>query len=197
MNLRWNPFGEVPERDRGALAIVDMDTPALAARLAQPGFAVELVGACGRGKSMHLHALRAHLGGAPVTLVHEDPRPPIPEAPVVFVDESQRLAKRVRRALFRRRASFVLATHESHADELAEAGIEWVTIAVGGAPSPEKLRAIVARRIAWARRAEGPLPDVAPALLEALSARHGDDLRAIEDALYDHFQAMREPRHEV
>lgn len=195
LNLRWNPFGEVPQRDRGRLAVIDADLSPIVARLQEPGFALELVGHCGRGKSSHLYALhdalRSHFVALPVTYVDIGARPHIPNAPVVLVDESQHLSRWARRRLFRRRASFVLATHDSHAAELCRAGISSETWRVGGL-DPARLREMVRRRIEWARLGPGPLPAVPGALLDALSQAHGDDLRAIGDALYDWFQRRKE-----
>lgn len=195
LNLRWNPFGEVPERDRGRLAVVDRDLSRVVTRLAAPGFAVELLGDCGRGKSSHLYAirdaLRERFGALPVTYVDIGARPDTPRAPVVLVDESQHLSPWARRRLFARRASFVLATHESHAGELRRAGVHCETWRVGG-PDAARLRAMVDRRVAWARLAPGPLPEVPDALLASLTRAHGDDLRAIGDALYDWFQRRKE-----
>lgn len=190
LNLRWNPFGEVPECDRGALTVPRFDVATEAARLAEPGHAIELVGERGRGKSMHLRALHDRYPDTPVTRIDPGERPPIPEARVVFVDESQQLDGRALRRLLSRRASFVLATHASHAGELRRAGLAFRSVAVGASEGPH-LRAIVARRLEWARRGPGPLPAVADALLESLLSRHGDDARAIEDELYDHFQRRR------
>jgi len=186
-NLRWNPFGEVPEAERGALTVPCFDVDAEVHALASPGHAVELVGDCGRGKSMHLLALHDHFSDSPMTRVDPGERPSIPRADVVFVDESQRLSRAVRRRLFSRRASFVLATHESHAEELREAGVACRSFAVARTDVTH-LRAIVQRRIEWARRGPGALPSVPTTLLEELSKRFADDLRGIEGALYTHFQ---------
>jgi hypothetical protein len=76
------------------------------------------LGDCGRGKSTHLHALHAQYPDVPLTYVGPGERPRIPAAPVVFVDEVQRLSRRRRARLFRRRASFVLTSHEDHGHEL-------------------------------------------------------------------------------
>jgi hypothetical protein len=56
-----------------------------------------------------------------------------------------------------------------------------------------RLRGIVERRIDWARRAPGPVPEVSDDALRALIRRHGDDVRAIEGTLYEAIQSMKEP----
>lgn len=191
LNLRWNPFGEVPPERRGALTVPTLDIEACALRLARPGFAVELLGAEGRGKSSHLLALRDRFPGRPVTYVEIGARPRVPRADVVFVDEAQRLAPLERARLFAREASFVLATHDSLGGELRAAGVEVLTHRVE-ALGPEQLAAFVERRLEWARLRPGPLPSVPLELLARLSREHGTDLRALGDALYVYFQRERD-----
>lgn len=190
LNLRRNPFGEVPADERGKLAVVDVER--FAARLAEPGFAVQFVGECGRGKSTHLRALREHFPQAPFVRVAERPRGfRMPKAPVVFVDEAQFLSRRQRRRAFRDDASYAVGSHEDLGRVFERAGLGWETVAVGGADTARVAR-IVERRIEWARRGPGPVPRLAEAAVEALVARHGDDVRAIEDHLYEVFQQLEE-----
>ena len=174
--------------DRPALAVVDVDLDAIAKRLAEPGFAVVFLGRAGRGKTTHLRALHARFSDLPYTYLPEDGQlPGIPRADVVFIDEVQRLAPARRERLFRRKASFALASHAVHTTELRGAGLDVEVFRVGGL-TPERLQRYVERRIEWARRAPGPLPEVPRPLLVRLRAHYGDDLRAIEDALYDWVQ---------
>ena len=190
LNLRRNPFGVVPREERGRLAVADVDR--FVERLARPGFAVEFVGDCGRGKSTHLHALWGHFPSAPYVRVAEQPRGlRAPSAAVIFVDEAQFLSWWQRRRLFRRAASFAVGTHESLAGVFRRAGLEYETVAVGGV-DVDKVQAMITRRLEWARRAEGQLPRVTPAAVGELVARHGDDLRAIEHHLYEVFQRLEE-----
>jgi len=188
LNLRWNPFGEVPWRDRARIAVSIVPLEPIVEALGRPGFAVELVGACGRGKSTHLAALHARFPRLPVTMVAPGTQPRIPTASVVFVDESQRLSRWRRRRLFRRPVSFALGTHESHGDELRAAGLRVRTIHV----AQRGLTEIVDARLRWARRGPGEVPRVPAGELDALVERHGDDQRAIEDALYLHYQRLRD-----
>ncbi len=192
LNLRRNPFAELADRDRPRAAVVELDVDALVARLARPGFAVELLGEAGRGKSTHLSVLHARFPSMPRTyLPEEPPLPSIPHAAVVFVDESQRLSRSERARLFAREASFVLATHECHERELRDAGLEVCTHHVGGLDLA-RLRAIVARRIELARLGAGPLPTIPALVLEEQLRIHGDDLRAIGGDLYDWVQRHKD-----
>ncbi len=193
LNLRRNPFGEVPQDERGALAVVDVEH--FVERLGQPGFAVQFIGECGRGKSTHLHALRQHFVDAPYVRVAEQPRgfrPP--PASVLFIDEAQFLSRRQRRRIFGRDASFAVGTHADLAGVFERAGLTYETVHVGGVDAA-RLRRIIERRMEWARRAPGPLPRVSPPAVAELVARHGDDLRAIEHHLYEVFQRLEEPCH--
>ena len=190
LNLRRNPFGEPPARAWAGLAVVEPIVDELARRLATPGFAVQVLGDAGRGKSTFLRVLHARFSDLPYTYLAEgEPPPPIPQAPIVFVDEAQRLAPRVRARLFSRRASFALASHADHERELGRAGVEVLAERVGALTSAKLVR-ICRRRIEWARRGAGPVPEVPASAAEQLIDQHGDDLRAIGDHLYEVFQTM-------
>jgi hypothetical protein len=191
LNLCRNPFGELEAHDRAALAVVEPALLERARELRRGGQALLFLGDCGRGKSTHLHALHALHPSAPLTYVGPGERPRIPAAPVVFLDEVQRLSSRRRARLFRRRASFVLGSHQDHGAELERAGLRVTTVRVGGVDA-HRLEHILARRIEAARRAPGPVPRIPRDTLEALTRQFGDDLRAIEDHLYGVFQALEE-----
>lgn len=192
LNLRRNPFGELPVAARAALAIVDV-SPELVARVRGGRFALLFVGPPGRGKTTHLDALAALLPGAPLVRVPIDaPPPPMPDAPVLLVDELHFVPPRARARLLARGPGLVATTHGDHARELARAGLPHTLVPVGGL-TPGRLLAVVERRVEWARRGPGPVPRLGPATAAALVARHGDDLRAIIDTLYDVVQALPAP----
>jgi hypothetical protein len=194
LNLRRNPFGEPPDEERAGLAVVDPGLlDRLARSLSEPGFAVQFMGDCGRGKSTHLHALRARFPDAPYVYFAEGERPqPIPRAPVLFLDETQRLPWRTRHQLFRRGVALALGTHRDHSRELVRAGCRVETVRLTGFPTPT-LRRIIERRIEWARRGPGPVPALGPGSVARLHDRFDGDLRAIEDHLYDVFQTLSAP----
>lgn len=175
-----------------------MDVPReLVARVRAGGFALLLTGPPGRGKTTHLLALAAGLPGAPLVRVPlEGPPPTIPDAPLLLLDELHLLPPRTRAALLARRPGLIATTHADHTDELARADLPWAAHAAGGLTPRavvDRLAAIVERRLLWARRGPGPGPIVPRATLEVLVARHGDDLRAILDVLYERVQAMTSP----
>jgi hypothetical protein len=190
LNLRVNPFGEIPLEERGALAIVDVSH--LIGPLSRPGFAAQFLGGMGRGKTTHLLALRQHFPDAPYYYFGVGvPIPAIAEAPLLFLDETQRLPRRLRAQLFHRSASFVIGTHMDHSSEFKRACLGYESVRIQGL-TVEHLQAIINRRIEWARRGPGPMPRVTPASTQYLLQRFGDDLRSMEAYLYEVFQDLME-----
>lgn len=190
LNLRRNPFGEVPAEQRGELGVVEIDR--FIERLAEPGFAVEFIGDSGRGKTTHMRALWDHFRPAPFLKVAEEPRDfSAPQASVLFIDEAQFLSRRQRRKLFELPASFVVGTHEPLTDTYRRVGLDFERVEVGRA-SVELVSEMIERRIEWARRDPGPVPAVSTAAAAALVDQHGDDLRAVEHHLYEVFQNLED-----
>jgi len=188
LNLRCNPFGELTPAE---LAIVRIDLEQIADRLREPGSAIQFLGKRGRGKSTHLFALRRCFPGAPYTHVARGaPVPDVPYAPVHFIDELQRIPWQRRASILRRPASFAIGSHRNHGGEFKRAGPAYETVRLRGLTHAQ-LRAIVDKRVHWARRsADQPVPTLSDAALAALIARYGDDLRAIEHRLYEVFQGL-------
>ena len=193
LNLRYNPFGELPSGERGNLAVPLVDMERLIDQLKQPGFAVQFLGDEGRGKSTHLLALKKHFPDATYVYFPEDgPHPNIPNEPVLFLDELQRVPVRRRRKLFKRRASWVIGSHFDHQLEFKRGGLRSETCVISGLDS-ERLHKILSGRIEAARRVDDePIPEMGKPAIDALLARFGDDIRGIEHHLYGVFQQMKE-----
>jgi hypothetical protein len=199
LGLEWNPFGSVQEGELASLSVSDVPLESIIEKLSRTPsegrFAVEFLGPCGHGKSTHLELLHAHFRDMPMTMLRpEEPIPPIPQAGIVFLDESQLLSRWQRWRLFRRPSHFVLGTHESHVAELGARDIEVFHHEVGRL-APEafwtRVTAFVERRLRWASRRGAPTPPQVPTrILKDIIARHGQHLRAIQDELYDHYQAL-------
>lgn len=188
LNLRRNPFGELELCSWAELAVVEVDH--LAPRLREPGFAVQFMGPKGRGKTTHMLALMRHFPDARYVHLGENERPRIPHAHPLFIDEIQRVPRRRRRRLFRRPVSLVIGTHEDLRPELAAAGFEVETIGVGSALDAGRLCRMLNLRIEAARRAPGPLPRVTLPTAQSMVDRFGDDVRAIQGAMYEVFQNL-------
>ncbi len=194
LNLRHNPF-ETPTPEgwaRLAITAPEFDAEALADWVRETSRAVLILGKCGRGKSTHAQAIRAHVPNAPWVYVGPGERPDLPRAPLLFVDEAQRLGTWRRRRLWRRGTSFVVTSHTDHTAEMERAGLAVQTFEISGLDLPT-LRRIVDLRIESARRAPGPVPTLSDAALRTLIADFDDDLRAMLDVLYDVFQTLESP----
>jgi hypothetical protein len=191
-NLRRNPFGELDLETRAALAVADVEE--LVALLGTPGRVIQLLGGSGRGKTTLLLAIRDRFPGAPYLKIREGERAKIPQSHPLFVDDVQLLPARQRKRLFGRRISFVVCTHEDLSVELESYGLRVTCIRPAERLSPEALEQAFRRRIEAARRGLGPVPWVSRDTVESLIRRHGEDVRAMELALYEGVQRLREVR---
>lgn len=184
LNLRWNPFGEASRDERRAFAVLRVPVPAAGAK-------VQLLGDAGHGKTSALLALGAQLPEARyayVPLAGHGPPPTFDEQDTpLLVDEAQRLAPRVLRALLHAPRTVVFGTH----DDLRPLAAHVETVRLDRCPR-ELLGRIVEERLRWARRGDGALPRPTERLLEALLRQHPGNVRAIEAALYSRYQRLRE-----
>ncbi len=190
--LRWNllrnPFGELTRHERAELAVVDVAMHL--AELQDGRTALQFLGDQGRGKTTHLLALRGSLPGAEYVYLPEDgPQPKIPGARPLLLDEAQRLSRWQRRRVFAVQGLLVIGSHEDHRLELERAGYRVVTHHVADVASPERLQAMLNRRIEAARADVGSLPLVSEAFAAELHARFGPDIRGVEQFLYYLFQS--------
>lgn len=208
-NLKTNPFGELTRQERSDLAVVSVqpmidvlcapaesdrdqaghpvsDATALEATL-RPRRAYQLIGRCGRGKSSHLLAMWGHFPSAAyVYLPQWQPCPVIPEAPLLIIDEAQRLPFKVRRKLFRSGIPLLLATHRNLTPWLRYYGYRSVTQRIGTSVSVEKIQEIFNRRIEASRRlADQPVPRLSARDAEMLIQRFGTNIRSMENYLYE------------
>ncbi|MFN3266707.1 MAG: hypothetical protein ACK41E_07690 [Deinococcales bacterium] len=183
-NLRWNPFEELPLEERHLIAV---EIPELELKI---GHAILILGEKGRGKTTHLLKLRQQHPNAPYIYLPEfGTQPRVPKADLIFLDEAQRLPHFFRRQIWKRAKSWVIASHQNHQDELRRAGFTTQILHLHGL-SLGKLEQIMQRRLEWARRNAGDLPQVPTQILEALLKQYHDDLRSIEDALYTYYQNL-------
>jgi hypothetical protein len=183
LNLRFNPFGEPTFSDWAELALVDL--PEL-----RPGDPVQFIGESGRGKTTHLLALQRQHPGTVYQRLHEGiDRCSLPSSGLFLLDEAQWLRPRLLRGLVNGPTAVAFGTHD---DLSPAAGRPLRTVRVDVIDAA-RLRAIIDRRIEWARRGSGRVPAVRDDTLCALIERHGSDVRAIIGNLYAAFQRMEEP----
>lgn len=188
LNLRRNPFEELTPELRGRMAIVD--TAPYLEFLKGERAALVFIGHCGRGKSTHLLALKQDFPEAPYCYLPEDgPMPKIPKAPLVFVDETQRLSWWRRWKLFSGSGRLILGTHCDELPALKRAKRPVLKVELRSL-SLEKLRRIVDSRLDWSRRAPGLIPSLGNDQLELLLQHFGDNIRAMEYHLYEVFQGL-------
>jgi hypothetical protein len=192
LNLRFNPFGRLTPEEEGKLTRPLVDVDALAGRLWQPGFAVLFLGESGRGKSTHLFALHTCFPDAPYVYIPAGkPVPEIPIAPVLFLDEMQRITRRQRWAILARPASFVIGSHKNHEREFRQAGLSYEVYRLAEV-TVVRLGAILNGRLEHARRDPArPIPVIDAGAAEVLIGRFGGDQWAMIDFLYDRIEEMQ------
>lgn len=183
LNLRFNPFGELDAEDRATLAVADA-APLLS--WLRPRRALQVLGACGSGKTSLLLAIRRERPSAAwIRGDAWDGR--LPQAATLLVDEAQFLPRDARRRLWSRDASIAFSSHEDLSAELGTLAVR--TVRLEGL-DVDRLADFASRRIAFARRGPGRLPCVPRRVLEELRDRHGGDVRAIESELYEAVQRL-------
>lgn len=180
LNLPRNPFGELTPDEWAAVAVVDVDP--LVDWLSEDGRCVQLVGACGRGKTTHLHALRRAL---PHAVMRRAGRQPPGPGDLLLLDEYDIVGPLARWRHLRRASRCAVAAHADFSRQLGWMGWQVHTVHVA-----VRDRATIARIAEHRVRqlAPGPLPAAPPVDLDAVVDRTGDDLRALTDALYDAWQ---------
>ncbi|MEZ4632939.1 MAG: hypothetical protein R2880_19875 [Deinococcales bacterium] len=191
LNLRFNPFGQLPSEELAQVAVSDLPLAELGEQLSQ-GVIIQFLAKSGRGKSTHLHHLRSLFPEAPYYYYPEcGPKPVLGDAPLMFLDETQRLSLVERLKLWRSGKNFVIATHLNHVWEFKACGRRFLSVRLRGL-TVDKLREVVRGRLEHARRTPGPLPYLSDDDLKKLITRYGDNLYAIENELYEVFQQQKE-----
>lgn len=199
LHLRRNPFGALEPDERGEVAVVDLEPwgSEIERRLREPApgldrLSVQLVGPPGSGKSTHLAALARRFPSAGhIAWSHEEGWGMLREGELLLVDDAHMMPRRLLKEALRRPVT-VLATHRDLGVRLRGRGRQVRVVDVPGATGASRVRAIVRRRLEWARRGDGAVPQVDWALLDRLIERHGHDLRRIVGTLYDHLEDLRE-----
>jgi hypothetical protein len=141
----------------------------------------------GRGKTTHLLALRRTMPESAFVRAR-DLRVAAVSRRALLLDDAHLVAGWRRALCWTRAGAVALTTPRDLTRELRLFGFEVRTERPSAAWTPERLHAVVTRRVDAARlhHARGPAPDAAT--LDALYCRYGTDARATLDALYFDFQ---------
>lgn len=192
LNLFQNPFSALDAAENGALLVPQTDLDRIIERLQSPGYAIQFLGRRGRGKSTHLNALYRHFAGVPFSYLGKgEPYGGIPTAPVVFIDEAQRIPWLKRHNVWSRNASFVIGSHWHHGVELRRAGLAVETVILGGRISAESLQKMSQNRILASVREVGqPVPQLSDATAHSLTRRYRNNIRKMFDILYDKVETL-------
>ncbi len=194
LNLLRNPFGQLAIDDWTRAAVVDCSNWVSMIRDSMSGgpmCALQFMGDCGRGKTTHLRAIQACFPESAYVYLPEGNRlPKVPHGRPLIIDEAQRATRWMRWNCFRRGVPIVLGTHADLSASLQRHGYRVTTVVVSDHFSAELLDQIIQRRIELARISPQAVPQVDHAQIESLIERYGSDIRAIQDDLYDQFQAM-------
>jgi hypothetical protein len=191
LNLRFNPFGELPADERAQLAVVNVEH--LADKLKNPGTAIQFIAPQGRGKSTHLLALHQCLNQYPNHYRYykasaDDTINVIP-SDLVFIDSIDLLQKNERKKIFPLVNSLAFTSHEDLTPELKSQNFEIVSIPISCTDTPT-LANVFKQRIQHARRSQAPIPTIADESVTRLIKLYNDDIRAMEYHLYDTFQSL-------
>ncbi len=190
LNLRFNPFGELTHQERANLAVVEAEV--FTKKLNSSCFALQFIAKKGRGKTTHLLALQKYFPDAPYIHYPENgPKPKVTNSDLLFLDEAQRFKPRERMKIWRRKATFVVGTHQDHSREFVKAGLDYESISLEGL-SEAKLAKIIRLRLEYARRSEGTIPYFDSLAIKSLINRFDDNIRSIENYLYEIFQDLEE-----
>jgi DNA polymerase III delta prime subunit len=200
LNLRRNPFGEPSVEDLGALFVGGLeDWPSyLRADTVGEGAnsprCLQLLGPPGCGKTTTLLALRERFSGSALVAwcpVHGCPAIQGSRTGPLFVDDAQMMSgPHLSRVL--RSPVVAVATQKDLGVSFHEAGFCIKTVPVSDRVNLHCLQEMVGRRLEWARRGPGPLPEVEEGALQGLLRRHGRNLMAIQAELYDWYQQLED-----
>ncbi|MEZ6119909.1 MAG: hypothetical protein R3C28_25525 [Pirellulaceae bacterium] len=172
-----------------------MQLEAILPELSDANVVVQFVGEKGYGKTTHLLAIHAAIPGATYTHIPEGQTVKITTGRVTLIDEAQRMTWWQRWYFFRRPAPLVLGTHFDYQRTLTRLGRRVITVQVGQETTVEHVHHLLNQRIEWVRREPGAVPQIRLETVQRLMQQFGPDIRSIQQALYEQFQALQEIRH--
>ena len=177
LGLRFNPFGALPPGEVALATVPRLPPPSR-------GECVQLVAHHGRGKSCCLRQWEALLPGAVYLRAGRDGWPDLSRCEVLLLDEAEQLRPGQLREAAERVPTLAFAAHWDLSPGLPRV-VRTVALPRVDLAWVEQL---VARRLAHARLGNSPVPEVPRGVLAQLVSRHGENLRALNDALYEWYQ---------
>jgi Rad3-related DNA helicase len=123
------------------------------------------------------------------------PYPIIPRDQPLVVDEADRLPRASRRHLLAASGLVAIATHRDVSRIFPQNQYEVLTLNIANLGNPVRLAAMLNRRIRASSSDTGPTPRISILQATELIGRFGDDIRAIEEYLYEAFQQLEVTSH--
>lgn len=189
LNLAFNPFGELDRDERVALASVEINH--LVEWVEQQGNALQLLADHGRGKSTHLLALHQRLTDIPYIQLLPDQVAIWQDSSRYCIDSIENLSLWQRWKIYRRFDSIAVTSHRDLSREMRLAGFNVKTLIIS-TTCTDKLLEIFNRRLSYARLDNQSFPTIKRQQVMDLQQQFGDDIRAMEYALYEHFYHLKE-----
>lgn len=196
LNLRFNPFGELSQEERVLVACADVEQLAQTFQSAADNTAIQFLADHGRGKTTHLLSLHQHFQSVPLVRLHQHTatqtiRPWLAQhnPQMLFVDSIENLTWFKRLRVYRRFSKLAFTTHRDLSLEMTLMGLAVKTIVISQTDT-QQLMNLFNRRVEYARRGEGSVPLVTEVQVVELQKKYGDDIRAMESALYTEYNLL-------
>ena len=187
LNLRYNPFGTLDYKRWSESVIIQTSDYLPHIKSKQT---VLFLGQKGVGKTSYLLGLMRYFEDASYIRLPMffESRVHIPDAPVLFIDECQRLLPWQFPYVFRKDRKVVLGSHRNHRFELSLFG--WKTKVVHvKQKDTQMIHRIFQRKIEQSRRSHAEIPKIEIHHVCYLQHKYGAVIRSMEEELYLIFQS--------
>ncbi|MBN2381935.1 hypothetical protein JXQ70_03545 [bacterium] len=186
LNLRFNPFGEADLNQRRAMVICDDFISEHSMRT--PNQVVQIIGKPGCGKTSCLLGLQAQFPEMEYMRCGEKRCPILNTSRQLLLDEFDLLTKRQRLWMLKTYQVKAVSTHTDFSHEYRRSGYVSISYYPEENITVELVQRLIEHRLEWARRGPGPLPVISRAHIEQSLRCHGNNLRSIENDLYEYIQ---------
>ncbi|WP_227430763.1 hypothetical protein [Psychrobacter sp. I-STPA6b] len=200
LNLSHNPFGELDFYTHQVLTVVDIRP--LIALFEQPNHILQIIGKHGRGKTSHLLALAQYYPDIAYTQIHDNQPVTFYQKQSIyqntvyqkntayFIDNLENLAWYKRWAVYHRYQRLAVTTYRDFSKEMRLLGKKVTSYHVSQ-PDAQQLLTLFNKRIHHAQRNPNlPIPELTLADIKTLQNIFDDNIRSMEQVLYNTFQKM-------